>query len=171
MHKKSNLLILGSCLCFSITACNQTSSKTSLGLSPLSEITPTKMMLGKKQGAAAERCVYAVRVDNAKLACQHNNCAVQVFDSAPQTLQNGQRGLLVGNCTNDGSLPTGDLIADRGQTGDSGIMILQNRRLGDSLWKQTVLPNGDYAIELGTEAALGTLRFEQGKYRWDEEAD
>ncbi|HEX4857026.1 MAG TPA: hypothetical protein VFV28_09445, partial [Limnobacter sp.] len=65
----------------------------------------------------------------------------------------------------------GHLITNQGPTGDSGILIFEPSREGEGLWQNIKLPNGDYAVQLATEAAEGVLSFQHGQYVWEENPD
>jgi len=154
-----------------LTACQKSSTDTGAPLSVLSNVQPTQLFIGKRVGDSAERCVYAVQINDAKQACQQNKCDVKVFHWPVQAIENGQRALLVTECTIGPQLNTGVLLSNKGPTGDSGILIFQQQREGDALWQSIELPNGDYAVELATEAAEGVLTYQQGRYGWQENPD
>ena len=47
----------------------------------------------------------------------------------------------------------------------------QQQREGQGLWQNIELPNGDYGVQLTTEAAEGVLTYQQGSYSWEENPD
>ena len=159
------------CAALALAACQKSSTDTDIPLSLLSNVQPTHLFIGKRVGDSAERCMYAVQINDAKQACQQNKCDVQVFHWPVQAIDNGQRALLVTACSTGPQLNTGILLSNKGPTGDSGILILQQRREGDGLWQNIELPNGDYGVELATEAAEGVLTYRQGRYGWEENPD
>ena len=159
------------CMFLALTACQKSSTNTNTALSILSNVQPTHLFIGKRVGDSAERCMYAVQINDAKQACQQNRCDVQAFHWPVQAIDNGQRALLVKECSTDPQLNTGVLLSNKGPTGDSGILIFQQQREGESLWQNIELPNGDYGVELATEAAEGVLTYQQGRYGWEENPD
>ena len=159
------------CAALALVACQKSSTDTDIPLSLLSNVQPTHLFIGKRVGDSAERCMYAVQINDVEQACQQNTCDVQAFHWPVQAIDNGQRALLVKECSTDPQLNTGVLLSNTGPTGDSGILIFQQQREGESLWQNIELPNGDYGIELATEAAEGVLTYQQGRYGWEENPD
>ena len=171
MQIKPTLLIGIATTALVLTACGKLTTGDEESVSILSSVQPTQLFIGKKIGNSAERCVYAVQVTNAQQACQRNKCDVQAFYWPVQAIENGQRGLLVAECSTNQQLGTGEILSNKGPTGDSGILIFQQQREGEGLWQNVELPNGDYGLQLATEAAEGVLTYQDGKYDWQENPD
>ncbi|HEX4879618.1 MAG TPA: hypothetical protein VFV39_07225 [Limnobacter sp.] len=151
--------------------CGKSSESPVHSITQLSNIHPEFLLLGKKIDGGAERCVYAVQVNNAELACQQHTCNTQAFYWPVQAVENGQRALLVNNCSSAPLSSAGQLLTNKGPTGDSGILIFQQGREGEGLWRNLELQNGDYGLQLATEAAEGVLTLENGTYSWTENPD
>lgn len=171
MQVKPTLFIGIATAVLALTACGKPTTGDETSLSILSSVQPTQLFIGKKIGNSAERCVYAVQVTSAQQACQQNKCDVQAFYWPVQAIENGQRGLLVAECSTNKQLGTGHILSNKGPTGDSGILIFQQQREGEGLWQNVELPDGGYGIQLATEAAEGVLTYQDGKYDWQENAD
>lgn len=137
----------------------------------LTQVQPNSLYLGARTAVGAERCVYAVTVIDSDAACAVNDCDIQAFYWPVKAVQNGQRAVLVSECSTDGLSGTGHLLTNQGPTGDSGILVFQSTRDGNGLWKNVTLPTGDYAVQFATEAAEGTLSFHSGNYHWEENPD
>ena len=171
MQVNPMFLIGLACAVFTLAACQKPSNKTDTSISILSNVQPTQLFIGRKVGDSAERCVYAVLVRNALQACQQHNCDIQAFYWPIQVLNDSQRALLVAECSTNQKLGTGHLLSNKGPTDDSGILIFQQQREGQGLWQNIELPNGDYGVQLTTEAAEGVLTYQQGSYSWEENPD
>ena len=164
-------LIILVCAFSILASCSTTVDEDVAAVTPLPNVQPPQLFLGQKVGDIAERCVYAVQVNDAKLACEQNRCGIQAFYWPVQAIENGQRALLVSECANSQHLNKGDLLTNKGPTGDSGVLIFQTRRQGEGVWQNIELPNGAYGVQLATEAAEGILTYEAGQYAWEENPD
>ncbi|HEY1058169.1 MAG TPA: hypothetical protein VGE55_05505 [Limnobacter sp.] len=140
------------------------------GVAKFAGVTPQSLLLGKRTSQSAEKCVHEVVITDPKAACTVNRCINNVFHAhaSPETLSYGLRGLLIYDCaTADVFSTQGDLLTDHDSSGEtvSNIAIFQVDQVGKGLWKQ-VFKNGEYAIELPTEAGPSYLKYTQGQYRW-----
>ncbi|HEX4918799.1 MAG TPA: hypothetical protein VFV43_12935, partial [Limnobacter sp.] len=115
---------------FTLIGCGKSSESPVHSITQLSNIHPEFLLLGKKTDGGAERCVYAVRVNNAELACQQHACDAQAFYWPVQAVENGQRALLVNDCSSGLLSSSGHLLTNKGPTGESGILIFQHSRDG-----------------------------------------
>ncbi|WP_370264126.1 hypothetical protein [Limnobacter sp.] len=132
-------------------------------------IQPNTLFLGPKIGDTAQKCVRAVVIRDAELACTNNRCDEQVFHLPVRPLSNGQRALHVVPCNGDPDLANGTLLTDRSSDDSTAILYFQSNRSGDQLWRQIVDEGGQYKIEFPTEASVGILRLdEHGGYVWEE---
>lgn len=151
-----------------LLACSPSHDNSGAAVSVLPNVQPHQLLLGKKVNGSAERCIYAVQVDDAKQACLQNECGVQAFYWPAKAVSDRQRALLVSECSTNHQLKNGQLLTNQGPTGDSGILIFQPRREGEGLWQNIELSNGDYGVQMATEAAEGVLSYQQGNYTWEE---
>ncbi|RZS38535.1 hypothetical protein EV673_2917 [Limnobacter thiooxidans] len=132
-----------------------------------SNIDPDQLKIGPVD---APLCAKPVTVLDPEMACQQNNCSVKAFYSGLIPVQKNQRAIQVFDCGNAEVQPL--LLTDREPRFNStAILILQNTRDGENLWRQS--QEGDqYQIELATEAAEGVLSLNsQGLYEWTELPD
>jgi len=130
-------------------------------------ISPDQLKIGPLD---TPHCAKPVTVLDPDMACKQNNCSVKVFYSELMPVQKNQRAIRVSAC-GDEPTPT-HLLTDREPRFNStAILILQNERDGENLWRQ--LQEGDqYQIEFATEAAEGVLSLNaQGQYEWAELPD
>jgi hypothetical protein len=177
--KWSGILIAVSVL-LSLQGCMDSSQQESTALVPrigsgvvsYEGVEPKQLFLGAKQGGAAQKCVHAVVVRDVDLACSKNRCDVKAFYLPVRPVSNFQRALHVTDCNKDAELTSGHLLTDLGEDGSTAILYFQASRSGNGLWKQTIEPDGRYAIEFATEAAEGILLLNaQGQYDWVELPD
>lgn len=115
-------------------------------------------------------CAKPMTVLDPEMACKKNNCSVKAFYSELMLVEKNQRAIRVSAC-GDEPTPT-HLLTDREPRFNSTtILILQNERYGENLWRQ--LQEGDqYQIKFATEAAEGVLSLNpQGLYEWAELPD
>ena len=142
------------------------------GVVPYEGVEPKQLFLGAKQGESAQKCARAVVVSDVDLACSNNRCDMKAFYLPVRPVSNFQRALHVTDCNQDPELTSGHLLTDLGEDGSTAILYFQASRTGKGLWKQTIEPDGRYAIELATEAAEGVLSLNaQGQYEWVELPD
>lgn len=130
-------------------------------------ISPGELKIGPLN---APLCAKPVTVLDPDMACKQNNCSVKAFYSELIPVQKNQRAIRVSACGDEPTLT--HLLTDREPRFNStAILILQNKRNGENLWRQ--LQEGDqYQIELATEAAEGVLSLNaQGHYEWAELPD
>jgi hypothetical protein len=132
-----------------------------------SNIDPDQLKIGP---VYAPLCAKPVTVLDPEMACQQNNCGVKAFYSGLMPVQKNQRAIQVFDCSKAEVQPL--LLTDREPRFNStAILILQNERDGENLWRQ-LQESDQYQIEFATEAAEGVLSLNaQGQYDWVELPD
>jgi len=164
--------------CIVLAACqpvttSEIEKRTALALASQSatetipSISPDQLKIGPVN---APLCAKPMTVIDPEVACKKNNCSVKAFYSELMPVQKNQRAIRVSAC-GDEPTPTHLLTEREPRFNSTAILILQNERDGENLWRQ--LQEGDqYQIEFATEAAEGVLSLNpQGQYEWAELPD